>query len=788
DLITVECAAPGGPWTDRAAGPGDARRRSALGDGPIVATFRLGEDGDIVCRAASAMRPNPPRAIESTWRLFFVEPTFALESPAAAPTCLTASEVEIAGAGEHLTGNNPTLRAVLTDGGDFEQSVGLDPLGGGRFGARLDADALPDGNYTLRVEGEVFGRVPVTPIPAQRAVRVDRAGPTVVFLEPPAAAIIDLDPGTQGFQYAPRVQVCGAPGQPLTVERPDEAPYAVNLPEGSDCANVRLPTRTAALGPQTFVAHAADACGNATTTRLTTQVDPALVSARVLSPVDQARVNVESDADPARAGCQLEVSALVRGLSAQSPVDVCTSVAQGPAGALCDGRSSALSGRCEVAGVSEEGTTLRCPVSLNDGTHTLTVVGENGERVTSPSVSVRVDCAAPTVGALRIIEDVDANGCIHRQERQNVADAAATARVTLRFTVDGMEDGQAVRIRTDDGVDRGGALVQAGAGEAVITLPAGTHRLYLRGQDRAGNPLPEPGDVRPVTLLTLTVDPTPPTPALVGLVAGACLNGGADADPALADLQYALQVQSGRQAGEAVTAAASLDGAAPVERGGALDRVDFAPMTVGQGGHALRVTVSDACGNMGSVAGFARVGGRDDWSQPLPVAFSVDTIAPVPVLGGVRDGQVFAAEEDADGDAANGFQVDVSVGFAPGASVEGGRPIDLLVEGAPAVSSPSPLLAPADPAAIVDARLTLSGGAQSLVARATDACGNEGGSAPVRLTVDIAGCNSRVVGFAANPACSGPKTGWSTARACASTSTGRSSCSIRPASARGPAC
>ena len=48
-----------------------------------------------------------------------------------------------------------------------------------------------------------------------------------------------------------------------------------------------------------------------------------------------------------------------------------------------------------------------------------------------------------------------------------------------------------------------------------------------------------------------------------------------------------------------------------------------------------------------------------DWNQPLSVAVVVDTVAPNLAITGLNDGTILEANDDADGNSGNGFQVDV---------------------------------------------------------------------------------------------------------------------------------
>ena len=120
------------------------------------------------------------------------------------------------------------------------------------------------------------------------------------------------------------------------------------------------------------------------------------------------------------------------------------------------------------------------------------------------------------------------------------------------------------------------------------------------------------------------------------------------------------------------------------------------------------------CANVGSVSGFGEVNGMPDWNQPLPVAVVVDTVAPNLAITGLIDGTVLAANDDADGDSGNGFQVDVVAELDQAAPLEEGQPLDFVINGAPAETSPRTVVAPAAGQTLVPARITLSPGQQSI--------------------------------------------------------------------------
>jgi len=772
--LTVECAPVSNEpvFVDRTREASDPVQRSHLSDldpnnDQVIATFTVTESGEYLCRAAASGDINPPDSVAVAWRVFFRRPTFTVLSPQALPGCNTGDEVEISGFGEQLEGNDASLEVVVTpDGGEPLPSVTLNPLGQQRYGRTFNGDELAEGLYRVEVSGSVFGRVPVDVLPGPVDIIVDRTAPTVRFLSPSIdGELLDEDPATQGTQVRVRIEVCGAPGQivSLSTNPVIGPPSEAVVPAEGDCGIVELPPLTVPLGDIQFMAQVTDTCGFEAMEQQSASIPDGDVLVRVVQPGDGANVNVSSDSDQARPGCQFEVQTLSRGFTAENPLAVCTDDNQGIQDPLCGTGSSALDSGCDSIGSSPEGTAFLCTVSLPAGEHSLTFVRRaRGETVTSPPVRIRADCSAPSMAAVTVVEDADENGCIHRQERRNASDGGDNARVTVRFTTQGMDDGDSVRVRLDDGseggADLGGGVVNNDSGDVQVTLQPGTHRLFIRGRDQVGNALPEPGEPNGPEYAVVRVDTTPPVPNVLNLVADSCLNAGDDIDGEAANLQYALQVETGREGDELVTGQLTVDGILVSETTDAVDRFDFDALTLRQGQRQIRALVTDTCGNIGSVAGFDNSNGQPNWSRPLPIFTRVDSIAPGLTLGGIADGQVLEPEDDADGDSTNGFQTNATVTVANAAGLEEGQSIDILSNDAPVSTTPDPFTAAGDAEAL-PVQLTVPPGRQTIVARATDRCGNTGTSAPINVDVRVDGCLSRITNLPGATTILGPEDG-----------------------------
>ncbi|MEZ4466172.1 MAG: hypothetical protein R3F43_17390 [bacterium] len=631
---------------------------------------------------------------------------------------------------------------------------GQDPIefplaeeGPDRFGATLgevgQPAALPDGQYAVAVAGDSDVGIVVVDPAAAVTFFVDTRPPQLSVAEP--AGPLGLANDANG-DLADCVQTR------LTLSAVDQRATELCFRVGDgpescgpvDAAGLRV-TDELSFGPGDTVVHlrGTDCAGNEATTDVvvsTVGCGGEGLSLFITAPGDGESVRAAQDEDAALAGCQIDVRAGGEGFEAGADFVVCTDVDQGAGPAACGGGSSANRAPCVSAGGA--GQNLTCPVTLADGTHRLRVVSTGPDRTSSAAITVRADCTAPSVTSAVIVED-DGDGCINRQERLDDGQNGGFADLTVRFQTVGLEDGRTVAVRQQPGdVAVGRGAVAGDEGVIDIQLPEGQHTLYLQATDAAGNPLPGAGGAN---LIDVTVDTTAPTPSFVNLMAGQCLNAAADVDGGAAGLQIPVEVRTGRAEGEVVTVA--LEGAAaaidPVDTDRA--RYDFAGVSFPEGDVDLRVTVVDACGNVGSVGGFAQVDGRDDWGAPLPVALRVDTLAPRPSLEGLEEGRVYTLADDANADASDGLQVAVRVTF-PGDGAEDGRPISIRSGAQALVTDPSPLAAHGgDP---VDALVTLPDGDHALTARVTDACGNPGQSAVTNVRAEAGGCSSGLVGLA----------------------------------------
>jgi hypothetical protein len=744
--IRVECGRGDGDFADRTTVSALRSSGDAQGVVTVQVTFPVGDVGDLRCRATDLAGPNGAVNPAVGYRIEFGMPTFRLvdPSPIGEPTCSADGRVRIAGEGAALSANNARMTASIAAAGQVPLEVVLAEEGPDRFGATLgDAGqpgALLDGTYGVTVAGvSDVGPVAVNPAGAVAFV-VDSAAPVLALVGPagPLGAANDANNDLSDCIQTPLTLR-------LTDDTATEICFRING-EAEICGTVddagQLVTEpvTFGAGDNLLTLRAVDCARNQGLVQIPVRAEGCGADERrlfITNPGDGEFVRQAQDADAAVAGCQLDLRAGGAGFPDDAQFVVCTNVAQGMGPAACAGESSPNAAPCRSEGGA--GQDIVCPLSLSDGSHTLRIVSTAADRTASAPITVRADCTGPTVRAITLLED-DGDACINRQERIEDLQNGGPADVTVRFEVDGVEDGRALSVRRQpEDQNLGLAPVMGGVGTLVVRLQPGETSLSIAGTDAALNPLPAPGGAN---LVAVRVDTTAPVPS-VSAADGQCFNAAADTDPATDGLQLQLRVRTGREPGETVTVEVATEGVAlPAAETDLAEIIEN--LTLQEGEVGLVATVTDACGNVGSASGFEQIGGADDWGAPIPLSIQADTIAPQPSLVGVAEGGVYTLADDADNDADNGLQIAAQVAFA-GDGAEAGQPIVIRTGDVRLGTIPAQLLA--NGAAPVDALLTLPDGPHALSATVTDACGNPGQSAVINVQAVTGGCSSRIVGL-----------------------------------------
>ncbi|MEE2788681.1 MAG: hypothetical protein VX589_15160 [Myxococcota bacterium] len=761
--ISIECAAAAGNrvFIDRTA-VSDRVTRADLRDGDpnndtLIATFFPTEEGEFICQPKITTTSNPPVVTSVVWTTFFTEPSFNLLSPVGAPSCLRDAEVAVTGFGANLDGNMASLLVQVTpDGGEAQAPVQLNALGGERYETRFDESAMPDGRYNLAFSGTIRGDIPVVFAQASRDIVVRRALPTVDILTPTDMGVFeDLSDATAGTQSAVTARVCNASGRQLEVTFSAEGFMAqtllVDVPEGDGCTEVTTPAIAVPLGPVSITATVSDECGTAATATVSASTSAA--EARIDMLADGTTINSSFDTDLNRPGCQLVVDAIVGGIADGAEIAVCTSFAQGGPGELCDMASEANDSPCQIVGSTPGGARVQCPVTLREGDHTLSVKARFGSIIESAPITVRADCISPTVRNIVVVEDTLADGCI------DVADAGAESagpqEVTVQFETSDLPNDTPIFLHTPDDQVLGEGSVLNNRGSITLTLGQGVTRFYVAGQDGVGNPLPGTQNEGFDDFVTLFVDTQTPTPSLENLSNASCLIPDDDGDPDAQGLQYAVRINTGHQSNEVVTAVMTLngDGAGAQTQETGDDQLTFDAATLVEGSNEVVITVTDGCGNVGSINGFAEADGAPDTTQPLPTTVVVDTVPPNFAIEGLVADTVYVAEDDEDGDATNGFQTAFNAVFAGADAIEIGQSVTVSVDVGPDTDAiPTAFSIADDFDGTLPLRATISPGEQRGIAvEAVDACGNVARVEPIRVDLDIQGCASRFTSFNQNP-------------------------------------
>ncbi|MGB0647163.1 MAG: hypothetical protein ACPGQS_08300 [Bradymonadia bacterium] len=759
--IGIECGAvgPNPVYVERTILQSDAISRTALLDNDptndvAIVTFQSSEAGEYLCRPIIKDASNPPTSQGAVWRTYFRQASLNVLSPTAFPSCLDDDNFEIRAVGQNIDGNQPILfYRVTPTGGSTGEARLLTGAGNNLYTANVAS--LADGRYTLSFEGTILSEVPVAFVPEQLEIVVNRNAPTLNIVTPIAERFEDSDSQSPGTQVAVEVDVCGAGGQTIqlnTVPVLSDTALTAVVPEGAECSRVTFPTLNIPLGDIALTASVADECGVSVSAERTASVDPSLAFAQIRSLDSGDRINAAQDNDAARSGCQLAVRVETNGVSTGASFAVCTSNAVGQPDENCLGLPNVIDGQCQVIGAgSVEGSTLmECPVSLPDAAHELSFVAVEGGRVQSSLVSVVADCSPPEVISATVPEDVDENGCVNAREKlpENFAND-----FTVQVRTNGLADGTRVELR--DGLNNlfGFGLTSGETVTIAGSLPSSqsSTTLTILGEDGVGNDLIGQ-DGQPATL-DIRVDSEVPQMTASNLGLLDCLGIASDAEQAQGGLQFTPILDVTTTAGEQVNVEVRLDGIAIFQSGPAeISRVNIPQLSLPDGNHTLVAVVSDTCGNQGSAYGFDQVNGVDDWASPVANAFSIDTVAPSVSLGGIDNERVFTADEDVDNDSSNGFQVAAQVVVDALAPLEEGQVIEVLSNGSPLSTIPTPLLMGNDPSADQLVSLTLAAGAQVLTVTTVDACGNVSPASPeLNVTLDVNGCASRFNGFDSNP-------------------------------------
>ena len=319
--IRVECRREGLAFSPRFTLNGDATRRSGLsnprdGVGTVVATFRGQDAGRIWCRGMADSSPNPPRFRAEPPEYFVVlqNPTFEVISPVQG-ACADTGEITVAGVGQALDESNAVLRAVVTPEGDLPlPAVVLPPQGDEVYALRFGADGAPrplaDGTYSLRVNGEIEGGLPVTVVPAEAiSFRVDTQAPVLRFPAPRPGEVLT---GADDQNGRPEDCIQTSLQFALDDASSTEVCYVINGTVGpclsAEQGLVETDVLTLINGENEVVITSTDCAGNQARGRATFIAECGNVPRiEVTHPAGGSRMSLAADVDPVVVGLQIDV-------------------------------------------------------------------------------------------------------------------------------------------------------------------------------------------------------------------------------------------------------------------------------------------------------------------------------------------------------------------------------------------------------------------------------------------------------------------------------------------------
>jgi large repetitive protein len=618
------------------------------------------------------------------------------------------------GTGESVTaGASATLEVACT---------GVDaivyPLSFSTYGDAVEARARPtlEDQSVCTLTSQVTDQAGNVSDPVTVTVRVDRVPPELEIVRPLDGrwfGIADDRLAADGFQQQVEVAYAGLEdGQPVRLFfiRASEdgaqvessmSPHLVGAGtrEGHLFNNA---TFTMASQDEVIVrVEVEDAAGNVTVDSVTVHIDTEAPQIAITRPeADRPCFNLLSDYEPETPGIQTQVDVATIGVADGLPMTLC-GTNRDDGGTACSQGGFTLIGQQAV--VSNYASLQ--PVTLMDGEQELVAEVQDlaGNFSVSDPVAVCADSVPPSVTSFEIPADLNEDGYLNADELDAVGGV-----VCFVIAVEGADD-QILTVRTHNpsaGTIVGSGTVYEGAVTVCGTLAEGSHALEARVSDENGNPnlrSANPEIANPEAQRSLIVDTVAPTmsiaspPALVN----AEIAGGEDVDP---DLTF--RVNSNAE-GRLVTFYVNGGpvGQVAVEAGTASVEITLANGAT----HQLFAEVSDVAGNL---TGRSR-------------EVTVDTTPPGVVI-----------TEPGEGALLNNNSVSMTVEVA---GAEAGEALRVYrTDVAPETLLHETVVSATQPQSF---SVSLPDGEATLVARAWDAAGNVGESAPVSVEIDTVGCS-----------------------------------------------
>ena len=361
-------------------------------------------------------------------------------------------------------------------------------------------------------------------------------------------------------------------------------------------------------------------------------------------------LNASEDATPG--GPTLEIR--VEGVFADDPADPFDEIGENSRVILFTNNPAPMT---QLASARVTGNRVTFPtVHMREGTHRLSVQANdavgNPLPPGSPQVVELVDITAPGLSFVSPLDGQMLNGL------DDLDPAAEGLQLDVELLCSGAEAGRPL-VLTIDGVE--GPSLPSRDGLMTferVTLPEGDVLLSATLSDAAGNPAQASARV--------VSDPTPPVVTVLQPTAGASFGVDDDVDPERGGYQIDVQVQvTGADEGAAVRINSSISGQVNAPAAIGPDGTAVVRCTVPPGDQQIVARVTDAHGNVGVSAAVD--------IHVAVVGCGIYFAAPqgTPALLGLQD--------DLDGDARNGAQVDVLLNVADPAC--NGQQLELLRDG-----------------------------------------------------------------------------------------------------------
>ncbi|ADO74340.1 uncharacterized protein STAUR_6583 [Stigmatella aurantiaca DW4/3-1] len=464
----------------------------------------------------------------------------------------------------------------------------------------------------------------------------------------------------------------------------------VELEEGSNVLRAEL------LGPGGTVACA--------TVLLLVDTQPGNIALEIPAASPAPVYIVNSDVTPEESGIQAPLKYAANGRSANAVVDICASVAPSQDAAPCRDGSGWYTLAANVPAFTPD-------FAFPDGRYALRAVLDDGAISVSQSVNITVDSTEPVVRAVELVGD--ANG----DRRLNAAELPSGS-VQLRVTIDGLEDGRPVQVRSasNPGILYGQGTASGGVATVSLeSMPTGIEADYALvvmvtdaagNQNRVLNPTPF-YPLNTAAFLSFRLDRV--APSLVVSAPTRAEFGLADDSSPANGFQLRAVVNTSADVGTGGVRMWLSPGGSPVSLTPAelVATHEFTVPGTGKTEYTLSLVAVDTSGNETSVV------------RTLTVDLDAPTVALVaPAAGAVYNNTDIPVQVNVGGDDVSTVSILSQVGSAPGT----------VVGTLPVVSG------------VAQGTLNFPVGVQTVSAVARDTAGNAGIDAKANVDVRIPGC------------------------------------------------